>query len=144
VRRATAARPARNTLPWPFLAGVFLWMGAHMGATSMWPNFMATLGYSKSAISGLWGLAAFTEAPAMLAVGRLSDASARLSCGRRAGHGWCSSATSRWRRACRLLGYNCCPAAFDHVYDRGGTGSQGARHQQRVFNATGGARQLSS
>ena len=34
---------------------------------------MAQLGYSKSAISGLWGLAALTEAPSMLVVGRLSD-----------------------------------------------------------------------
>jgi MFS family permease len=43
----------------------------------MWPNFMTSLGYSKSAISGLWGLAAFTEAPFMLVVGRLSDAIGR-------------------------------------------------------------------
>jgi MFS family permease len=67
----------RSSLPFAFLAGVFLWMAAHMGASSMWPNFMTSLGYSKSAISGLWGLAAFTEAPAMLVVGRLSDAIGR-------------------------------------------------------------------
>ena len=79
VAETPSGRPkgARSPLPFAFLAGVFLWMAAHMGASSMWPNFMATLGYSKSAISGLWGLAAFTEAPSMLVVGRLSDAIGR-------------------------------------------------------------------
>lgn len=66
------ARP-RDTLPRTFLAGVFLWTGAWIGAASMWPNFMASLGYSKSDIGSLWGLAAFVEAPASLLVGRLSD-----------------------------------------------------------------------
>jgi MFS family permease len=60
-------------LPVLFLVGVFLWMGAHMGASSMWPNYMSDLGYTNSAISSLWGWAALVEAPAMLAVGRLSD-----------------------------------------------------------------------
>jgi MFS family permease len=79
VAETPSGRPkgARAPLPFAFLAGVFLWMAAHVGASSMWPNFMATLGYSKSAISGLWGLAAFTEAPSMLVVGRLSDAIGR-------------------------------------------------------------------
>ena len=69
-----ALAPARRVaLPRTFLAGVFLWTGAWMGAASMWPNYMASLGYSKSAIGSLWGLAAFVEAPASLLVGRLSD-----------------------------------------------------------------------
>lgn len=45
-------------LPLPFLAGVTLWTMAHVASTSMWPNYMGALGYSKTAISGLWGLAA--------------------------------------------------------------------------------------
>jgi hypothetical protein len=39
----------------------------------MWPNFMDALGYSKTAISSLWGLAALVEAPAMWLVGIASD-----------------------------------------------------------------------
>ncbi len=39
----------------------------------MWPNYMAALGYAKTAISSLWGLAGLVEAPAMLLTGRLSD-----------------------------------------------------------------------
>ncbi len=38
---------------------------AHVASTSMWPNYMATFGYSKTAISSLWSLAAFIELPAM-------------------------------------------------------------------------------
>jgi PPP family 3-phenylpropionic acid transporter len=68
-----AVSQRRASLPLAFLAGAFLWTGAWMGATSMWPLFMVRLGYSKSAISSLWGLAAFVEAPAMFLVGRLSD-----------------------------------------------------------------------
>ena len=65
--------PAARGLPLLFLAGVVLWMAAHSASTSMWPNYMATLGYSKTAISSLWGLAAFTEMPFMYAAGVLSD-----------------------------------------------------------------------
>ena len=65
--------PAARGLPFFFLAGVVLWMAAHSASTSMWPNYMATLGYSKTAISSLWGLAAFTEMPFMYAAGVLSD-----------------------------------------------------------------------
>lgn len=60
-------------LPLPFLAGVFLWMAALASSASMWPNFMARLGYGKTVISGLWGLAAVTEAPVMWLAGNLSD-----------------------------------------------------------------------
>jgi len=65
--------PAARGLPLLFLAGVVLWMAAHSASTSMWPNYMATLRYSKTVISSLWGLAAFTEMPFMYAVGVLSD-----------------------------------------------------------------------
>lgn len=65
--------PVTRGLPVLFLAGVVLWMAAHSASTSMWPNYMATLGYTKTAISSLWGLAAFTEMPFMYAAGVLSD-----------------------------------------------------------------------
>lgn len=64
-------------LPVLFLAGVFLWVTALMASASMWPNFMAKLGYSKTAISSLWGLAALIEAPAMRLLGNLSDVAGR-------------------------------------------------------------------
>ncbi len=65
-------------LPWTFLAGVFLWMTGLMASASMWPNFMARLGYSKGAISSLWGFAALVEAPSMRLVGYLSDLAGRV------------------------------------------------------------------
>jgi MFS family permease len=63
----------KRSLPLAFLAGAFLWFMSHAAAASMWPNFMARLGYSKTAISSLWGLAALVEAPAMNIFGNLSD-----------------------------------------------------------------------
>jgi MFS family permease len=60
-------------LPVLFLAGVVLWTMAHSASASMWPNFMRELGYSKTWIGSLWGLAAFIEFPAMLVAGALSD-----------------------------------------------------------------------
>ncbi len=64
-------------LPLIFLAGVALWTMAHVASTSMWPNYMATFGYSKTAISSLWSLAAFVELPAMYITGALSDVMGR-------------------------------------------------------------------
>jgi MFS family permease len=63
----------RLGLPLPFLAGVFLWMMTWNGQASMWPNYMASLGYAKTEISSLWGLAGLIEAPSMLLAGQLSD-----------------------------------------------------------------------
>lgn len=63
----------RSALPLPFLAGVFLWQMTWNGQASMWPNFMASLGYAKTVISSLWGFAGLIEAPAMLLSGQLSD-----------------------------------------------------------------------
>jgi MFS family permease len=67
--------PSANNRPLPlvFLAGVFLWVTALSSTAAMWPNFMARLGYSKTAISSLWGLAALVEAPAMQLLGNFSD-----------------------------------------------------------------------
>ncbi|MBX3014763.1 MAG: MFS transporter [Caldilineaceae bacterium] len=60
-------------LPIFFLLGVVLWTSAHSASASMWPNYMQSLGYSKTASSSLWGLAAFIEFPAMYVAGMLSD-----------------------------------------------------------------------
>jgi PPP family 3-phenylpropionic acid transporter len=60
-------------LPLLFLSGVILWVGAHSASASMWPNYMDTLGYSKSTIGLFWGFAAFIEFPAMRITGGLSD-----------------------------------------------------------------------
>ncbi len=67
----------KRSLPILFLAGVLLWMAAHAASSSMWPNYMTTLGYSKTLISSLWGLAAFIEMPAMYLAGALSDVMGR-------------------------------------------------------------------
>ncbi len=69
----------RRELPLIFLAGVFLWMAAHMASTSMWPNYMASNGYSKTTISSLWGMAALIEMPAMYLSGMASDAIGRAA-----------------------------------------------------------------
>jgi MFS family permease len=75
--RAAAPEPLpaspNRPLPWLFLGGVFLWVTALASSAAMWPNFMTTLGYSKTTISSLWGLAAFVEAPMMRLAGTLSD-----------------------------------------------------------------------
>lgn len=60
-------------LPYLFLFGVVLWTMAHSASASMWPNYMRYLGYSKSWVGSLWGLAAFVEFPAMYIAGALSD-----------------------------------------------------------------------
>lgn len=65
--------PTWQPLPLFFLAGVILWTSAHSASASMWPNYMQSLGYSKTASSSLWGLAAFIEFPAMYVAGMLSD-----------------------------------------------------------------------
>jgi DHA1 family multidrug resistance protein-like MFS transporter len=75
--RGTAGQ-CEQRLPWAFLAGVFLWMTGLMASASLWPNFMAKLGYSKGAISSLWGFAALVEAPSMRLVGYLSDLAGRV------------------------------------------------------------------
>ena len=68
-----AARKAARQLPVLFTAGVVLWMAGHTASASMWPNFMGTLGYSNTAISSLWGVAALVEMPTMYGAGVLSD-----------------------------------------------------------------------
>ena len=64
-------------LPILFLAGALLWTAAHSASTSMWPNYMASLGYTNTASGSLWSLAAFIEMPAMYIAGALSDVMGR-------------------------------------------------------------------
>jgi len=74
-RQERAASPEEEgpRLPLTFLTGVLLWMCAFWAAYSMWPNFLASLGYPKSTANWLWGLAAVSEVPFMNVVGTLSD-----------------------------------------------------------------------
>jgi MFS family permease len=70
--------PPVQRLPALFLFGVSLWAFAFAAAYSMWPNFLISLGYPKSAANWLWGLAAMSELPFMPAVGFLADAIGRI------------------------------------------------------------------
>ncbi len=73
------ARGLTGGLPLLFLAGVLLWITAHSASTTLWPNYMETLGYSATTISSLWGLAALVEFPAMVVSGVLSDTLGRAA-----------------------------------------------------------------
>ena len=44
-------------------------MFAMSAVVPLWPVFMANIGYSKTAIGGLWALAALGEAPCMILAG---------------------------------------------------------------------------
>jgi PPP family 3-phenylpropionic acid transporter len=58
---------------WSFLALLCVYMFAMNAVVPLWPVFMANIGYSKTAIGGLWALAALGEAPCMILSGQLSD-----------------------------------------------------------------------
>jgi MFS family permease len=58
---------------WSFLALLGVYMFAMSAVVPLWPVFMANTGYSKTAIGGLWALAALGEAPWMLLTGQLAD-----------------------------------------------------------------------
>lgn len=60
-------------LPLLFLIGIVLWIAAHTASASMWPNYMTSLGYTKTQNGLLWGFAALIEFPAMWFSGMLSD-----------------------------------------------------------------------
>jgi PPP family 3-phenylpropionic acid transporter len=63
----------RSRALWSFLALLGVWMFAMSAVVPLWPVFMANIGYSKTAIGGLWALAALGEAPCMILAGHLSD-----------------------------------------------------------------------
>ena len=71
-RSSSVARQRRRAL-WSFLALLCVWMFAMSAVVPLWPVFMANIGYSKTAIGGLWALAALGEAPCMILAGQLSD-----------------------------------------------------------------------
>ncbi|MFL5806211.1 MAG: MFS transporter [Roseiflexaceae bacterium] len=63
---------ARRAL-WSFLGLLFAWMFSTSAVVSLWPVFMKSIGYSQTAVGGLWALAALGEAPCMILAGHLSD-----------------------------------------------------------------------
>jgi PPP family 3-phenylpropionic acid transporter len=58
---------------WAFLGMVFLWMFGMGSIVSFWPVYMQSVGYSKTAVGSLWGLAAMGEVPGLLLAGYLAD-----------------------------------------------------------------------
>jgi MFS family permease len=77
VRAAPGAARPLGGLPLLYLAGVMIWTAVDYASSTMWPNYMASFGYSKTAIGSLWSLAAFFEMPAMVVFGGLSDVMGR-------------------------------------------------------------------
>ncbi len=69
----TAKTASERLLPLLFLLGAMLWTAAHAAGASMWPNYMASLGYAKTEITRLWSLAALVEFPSMAVAGIASD-----------------------------------------------------------------------
>jgi MFS family permease len=63
---------ARRAL-WSFLGLLFAWTFATGAVIPLWPVYMTTIGYSQTAIGGLWALAALGEAPCMILAGYLAD-----------------------------------------------------------------------
>lgn len=74
-RRASASKPsltgARRHLP--LLAASAAWSAIFMAVTSLWPNYMASLGYSFSDVYMYWAVAAYGEALFMPLCGLMMD-----------------------------------------------------------------------
>jgi MFS family permease len=70
---SSSVHSQRSRALWSFLALLGVWMFAMSAVVPLWPVFMANIGYSKTAIGGLWALAALGEAPCMILAGHLSD-----------------------------------------------------------------------
>jgi DHA1 family multidrug resistance protein-like MFS transporter len=68
----------RIQLPILFIVGIFLWTAAHSASASLWPNYLASLGYSTSTTGNLWALAACVEMVAMVGAGIVSDRVGRI------------------------------------------------------------------
>lgn len=58
---------------WPFLSLAFTWSFALGSVVSLWPVYMQGIGYSKTAVGGLWGLAAMGEVPCLILAGYLAE-----------------------------------------------------------------------
>src|SRR5262249_18572002 len=63
---------ARRVL-WPCLALLFVWMFGMSAVVSLWPLYMTTIGYTQTAIGGLWALAAMGEVGWLIVAGQISD-----------------------------------------------------------------------
>ena len=57
----------------PLLTAAATWSMVFMAVTSLWPNYMASLGYGFSDVYLYWALAAYGEAPLMLLCGLIVD-----------------------------------------------------------------------
>ncbi len=68
-----AATGAMRHALWPFLGLALTWSFAMGAVVSLWPVFMQDAGYSKTAVGGLWGLAALGEVPCFILAGYLTD-----------------------------------------------------------------------
>lgn len=77
---AVSVPPPGHHLPLsPLLVSVFLWSLAFSSVLAVWPNYMVgQLNYTRTDMSRLWALAAFTEFPMMILAGWLSDRLGRL------------------------------------------------------------------
>jgi len=55
------------------LAASAAWSAAFMAVTSIWPNYMVSVGYSSDDVYLLWAVAAYGEVPFMVLGGHLAD-----------------------------------------------------------------------
>lgn len=70
----TPERPERDRgALLPFLAVVFTWAFAMGAVVQLWPVYMQSIGYSKTAVGSLWALAALGEVPCFVLAGYLAD-----------------------------------------------------------------------
>jgi len=70
---ALPTNPLARRALWPFLGLIFTWMFGMGSVVSLWPVYMSTLGYSKTAVGGLWALAAGGEVVWLMVAGSLAD-----------------------------------------------------------------------
>ncbi len=73
VLRPETPNPLARRALWPFLGLTFTWMFGMGSVVSLWPVYMSTLGYSKTAVGGLWALAAAGEVIWLMVAGTLAD-----------------------------------------------------------------------
>jgi MFS family permease len=79
---AEEGRAARFAASWAYtntpllaslLVGVLAWHVVMTAIYSVWPNYLAGVGYSPEAITRLWALASLSEVPFMMLTGYLAD-----------------------------------------------------------------------
>jgi MFS family permease len=72
AQQGKAARVAASLMV-SLLIGVLAWHVVMTAVYSVWPNYLASVGYSRAAITRLWALASLSEVPFMLLTGYLAD-----------------------------------------------------------------------